>query len=67
MKKLITLFAAILMAVGANAQEETLKFTSGNPDWGQSYVDDGVAFVWPGRQVHRLTYFFVFRQRSTVL
>ena len=49
MKKLITLFAAILMAVGANAQEETLKFTSGNPDWGQSYVDDGVAFVWPGR------------------
>ena len=49
MKKLITLFAAVLMAVGANAQEETLKFTSGNPDWGQSYVDDGVAFVWPGR------------------
>ena len=45
MKKLITLFAAVLMAVGANAQEETLKFTSGNPDWGQSYVDDGVAFV----------------------
>ena len=49
MKKLITLFAAVLMAVGANAQEETLKFTSGNPDWGQSYVDDGVKFEWPGR------------------
>ena len=32
MKKLFTLFAAVLMAVGANAQEETLKFTSGNPD-----------------------------------
>ncbi len=50
MKKLFTLFAAALMAVGANAQtEETLKFTSGNPDWGQAYVDDGVEFAWPGR------------------
>ena len=49
MKKLITLFAAVLMAVGANAQEETLKFTSGNPVWGQAYVNDGVDFVWPGR------------------
>ncbi|MGN1228705.1 MAG: hypothetical protein ACI4T5_03510 [Prevotella sp.] len=50
MKKLFTLFAAVLMAVGANAQtEETLKFTSGNPDWGQAYVNDGVAFEWPGR------------------
>lgn len=49
MKKLFTLFAAVLMAIGANAQEETLKFSSGNPDWGQAYVDDGVAFEWPGR------------------
>lgn len=33
-----------------NAQtEETLKFLSGNPDWGQCYVDDGVAYQWPGR------------------
>ena len=38
------------MAVGANAQtEETLKFTSGNPEWGQAFVDDGVAWAWPGR------------------
>ena len=38
------------MAVGANAQtEETLKFSSGNPDWGQAFVDDGVAYAWPGR------------------
>ena len=52
MKKLITLFAAVIMAVGANAQtEETLKFTSGNPDWGQAYLDDGIAFAWPGRFV----------------
>lgn len=49
MKKLFTLFAAVCLAVGANAQEETLKFSSGNPDWGQAYVDDGVAFEWPGR------------------
>lgn len=49
MKKLFTLFAAVLMSIGANAQEETLKFSSGNPDWGQAYVDDGVAFEWPGR------------------
>ena len=39
------------MAVGANATEETLKFTSGNPEWGQAYLDDGVAFAWPGRFV----------------
>ena len=52
MKKLFTLFAAVCMAVGANAQtEETLKFTSGNPEWGQAYLDDGVAFAWPGRFV----------------
>lgn len=49
MKKLFTLFAAVCLAVGANAQEETLKFSSGNPAWGQAYVDDGVAFEWPGR------------------
>lgn len=52
MKKLFTLFAAVCLAVGANAQtEETLKFTSGNPEWGQAYLDDGVAFAWPGRFV----------------
>ena len=51
MKKLITLIAAAVMAVGANATEETLKFTSGNPEWGQAYLDDGVAFAWPGRFV----------------
>lgn len=51
MKKLFTLFAAVCLAVGANATEETLKFTSGNPEWGQAYLDDGVAFAWPGRFV----------------
>ena len=50
MKKFFTFIAAALMAVSANAQtEETLKFLSGNPDWGQSYVDDGVTYEWPGR------------------
>ena len=50
MKKLFTLIAAALMAVGANAQtEDVIKVTSGNSVWGQMFVDDGVAFEWPGR------------------
>ena len=50
MKKLFTLIAAALMAVGVNAQtEDVIKVSSGNSDWGQMYVDDGVAFVYPGR------------------
>lgn len=50
MKKLLTLVAAALMAVGVNAQtEDVIKVSSGNPDWGQMYVNDGVAFEWPGR------------------
>ena len=35
MKKLFTLIAAALMAVGANAQtEDVIKVTSGNSEWG---------------------------------
>lgn len=50
MKKLLTLMAAALMAVGVNAQtEDVIKVSSGNPDWGQMFVDDGVEFKWPGR------------------
>ena len=50
MKKLFTLIAAALMAVGVNAQtEDVIKVTSGNSEWGQMFVDDGVAFEWPGR------------------
>ena len=26
-----------------------IKVTSGNSEWGQMFVDDGVAFEWPGR------------------
>lgn len=50
MKKLLTLIAAALMAVGVNAQtEDVIKVSSGNSDWGQMFVNDGVAFEWPGR------------------
>lgn len=50
MKKLFTLIAAALMAVGVNAQtEDVIKVSSGNSNWGQMFVDDGVAFEWPGR------------------
>lgn len=50
MKKFLTLVAAALMAVGVNAQtEDVIKVSSGNSDWGQMFVDDGVAFEWPGR------------------
>lgn len=50
MKKLLTLMAAALMAVGVNAQtEDVIKVSSGNPGWGQMYVNDGVEFKWPGR------------------
>ena len=50
MKKLLTLVAAAFMAVGVNAQtEDVIKVSSGNSDWGQMFVDDGVAFEWPGR------------------
>lgn len=50
MKKLFTLIAAALMAVGVNAQtEDVIKVTSGNSVWGQMFVDDGVDFEWPGR------------------
>ena len=50
MKKLLTLVAAAFMAVGVNAQtEDVIKVTSGNSEWGQMFVDDGVAFEWPGR------------------
>ena len=50
MKKLFTLIAAALMAVGVNAQtEDVIKVSSGNSDWGQMFVNDGVAFEWPGR------------------
>ncbi|MGM9777662.1 MAG: hypothetical protein ACI3ZD_04925 [Prevotella sp.] len=38
MKKLITLFAAAIMAVGANAQTEELWVSSGNPGWYQATV-----------------------------
>ena len=38
MKKLITLFAAAVMAVGANAQSEDLWISSGNPSWYQATV-----------------------------
>ena len=50
MKKLLTLMAAALMAVGVNAQtEDVIKVSSGNPVWGQMFVDDGVEFVGSGR------------------
>mgnify|MGYP002729724405 CR=1 FL=1 len=50
MKKFLTLVAAAFMAVGVNAQtEDVIKVSSGNSDWGQMFVDDGVAFKWPGR------------------
>ena len=50
MKKFLTLVAAALMAVGVNAQtEDVIKVSSGNSDWGQMFVNDGVAFKWPGR------------------
>lgn len=50
MKKLLTLIAAALMAVGVNAQtEDVIKVSSGNSDWGQMFVNDGVTFEWPGR------------------
>ena len=50
MKKLLTLVAAAFMAVGVNAQtEDVIKVSSGNPGWGQMYVNDGVEFKWPGR------------------
>ena len=50
MKKLLTLVAAAFMAVGVNAQpEDVIKVSSGNPDWGQMFVNDGVKFEWPGR------------------
>ena len=50
MKKLFTLIAAALMAAGVNAQtEDVIKVTSGNSEWGQMFVDDGVAYEWPGR------------------
>lgn len=50
MKKLLTLMAAAFMAVGVNAQtEDVIKVSSGNPGWGQMYVNDGVEFKWPGR------------------
>ena len=50
MKKFLTLVAAALMAVGVNAQtEDVIKVSSGNSDWGQMFVNDGVAFEWPGR------------------
>lgn len=50
MKKIFTLIFAALFAAGVNAQtEETIKFLSGNPDWAQMFVDDGVAYAWPGR------------------
>ena len=45
MKKLLTLMAAALMAVGVNAQtEDVIKVSSGNPEWGQMYVNDGKTF-----------------------
>ena len=45
MKKLFTLIAAALMAVGVNAQtEDVIKVSSGNSDWGQMFVDDGKTF-----------------------
>lgn len=50
MKKILTLVAAAFMAVGVNAQpEDVIKVSSGNPDWGQMFVNDGVKFEWPGR------------------
>lgn len=50
MKKLLTLVAAAFMAVGVNAQtEDVIKVSSGNSDWGQMFVNDGVPFEWPGR------------------
>ena len=50
MKKLLTLMAAALMAVGVNAQtEDVIKVSSGNPEWGQMFVNDGEKFEWPGR------------------
>lgn len=40
MKKTFTLIAASMLAVGAMAQtEESLFFSSGNPDWGQAYCE----------------------------
>lgn len=50
MKKIFTLIAAALLAVNVSAQtEETIKFLSGNADWSQMFVDDGVEYAWPGR------------------
>ena len=50
MKKFLTLVAAAFMAVGVNAQtEDVIKVSSGNPEWGQMFVNDGVKFEWPGR------------------
>lgn len=40
MKKTFTLIAASMLAVGAMAQtEESLFFSSGNPNWGQAYCE----------------------------
>jgi hypothetical protein len=40
MKRTLTLFMASLFAAGAMAQtEEAMCFSSGNPDWGQAYVE----------------------------
>lgn len=41
MKRIMTLVAAAMMAVGLHAQnEETIYVTSGNADWGQMTVDN---------------------------
>ena len=56
MKKLLTLMAAALMAVGVNAQTEAvIKVSSGNPEWGQMYVNDGKTFQEVGSRTFEST------------
>lgn len=56
MKKLLTLVAAALMAVGVNAQtEDVIKVSSGNPDWGQMYVNDGKTWQEVGSRTFEST------------
>lgn len=56
MKKLLTLMAAAFMAVGVNAQtEDVIKVSSGNPDWGQMYVNDGMTWQEVGSRTFEST------------
>ena len=56
MKKLLTLVAAAFIAVGVNAQpDDVIKVSSGNPDWGQMYVNDGKTWQEVGSRTFEST------------